>query len=186
MLSLDLNKAAEERIQKLTSQIELVQSAFRSLEVNGPIEFTVNEYQAFLDQIAQIDRATGLNQKPVVYVYVLENHAENGETLFNRLREYKASPESKVFALSRSNKEFDKDSIALYVGSVKKDILSRIKQHLGLGPQKTYAMHLKHWVKESPKLQFYYIPLADSAQTYEVEAAIASQLKPLLGKSIEI
>lgn len=186
MLSLDLRKAAEERIQKLTSQIELVQSAFTSLEVNGPIEFTVNEYQAFLGQIAQIDQETRLNQKPVVYVYVLENHAENGKTLFNRLKEYKASPESKVFALSRSKKEFDKDSIALYVGSVKKDILSRIKQHLGVGPQKTYAMHLKHWVGQCPAIRFYYIPLEDAAQTYEVEAAIASQLKPLLGKSVEI
>ncbi|NBB20578.1 hypothetical protein GVN20_14520 [Runella sp. CRIBMP] len=72
MLSLDLNKAAEERIQKLTSQIELVQSAFTSLEVNGPIEFTVNDHQAFLGQIAQIDQETRLNQKPVVYVMYLK------------------------------------------------------------------------------------------------------------------
>jgi hypothetical protein len=57
-----------------------------------------------------------------------------------------------------------------------------MRQHLGFGHKHTYALQLKHWLPANTVLNFYYIKLPNAEITYDVEAAISAQLKPLLGK----
>lgn len=186
MLPLDLSQASKDRIKLLEDKISLIHQAFSTLQVIGPIEFSLNDPKTFLEKIKQIDKETGINQKPLVYIYEIENHEEHCKQLLKQWKAHRdnLNPDSKLFAMARVNEERVNDTKALYVGSVQKNVLSRIKQHLGLSnTTKTYAMHLTRWVTDCPLIRFYYLPLPDATMTYEVEAAIAFQLKPLLGKA---
>lgn len=49
----------------------------------------------------------------------------------------------------RAYARLQKESETLYVGS-SKSLLSRVKQHLGLGPRGTYSMQISHWLPKVP------------------------------------
>ena len=47
----------------------------------------------------------------------------------------------------------------------------------------TFSMQLKHWISAETKLRFYYLQIQDKEIAYDIEAALAIELLPLIGKN---
>jgi Uri superfamily endonuclease len=69
----------------------------------------------------------------------------------------------------------------MYVGSSTTGVKKRIEQHLGDGPAKTYALHLKHWFEGEYKItvKVYDEPI-NVLQI--LEDALSYELQPAFGK----
>lgn len=82
----------------------------------------------------------------------------------------------------RSCPKLNAPSSIMYVGSSTTGIKKRIEQHLGDGPQNTYALHLKHWFKGKYKIT---IKIFDEPieVLQIIEDAISHDLAPAFGKS---
>lgn len=82
---------------------------------------------------------------PGRYLYIFE--AKRGANSGHIFKSYEKTKNQKPqIALARINKVDSKLSNVLYVGS-SKTLVSRMRQHFGLGPQKTYALHMSQWAK---------------------------------------
>lgn len=195
-MDIDFSALISERVKDLKARITRIEDTAAQLKLSGPIEFSVSDIQppspktgVFIGvEPLEVMANPALAKASFVYIYELVN-SEDVKLLLDKYgagRDKHFQNESgKEFtlALPKKNTSNESESKALYVGSVKSNIASRIKQHLGNGYHGTYAMHLKHWASPDIKLRFYYIQLDDSKITYEVEAALTKMLKPLLGKA---
>jgi hypothetical protein len=80
----------------------------------------------------------------------------------------------------------DSDNKILYVGSVKQDFKTRIRQHLGFGSNSTYSLQLKKWVVKEKidfVIEYFVLENIQSDLTLSLfESTIAKELKPQLGK----
>lgn len=76
-------------------------------------------------------------------------------------------------------------SSVLYVGS-SSSLLARIKQHLGYGPQRTYAMQLSLWLPDlDAQLElsvWRFSPTTPKAVLQAIEDSLWAQQKPMLGR----
>lgn len=195
-MDIDFSALISERVKDLKARITRIEDTAAKLILSGPIEFSVSDIQTPSPKTGliigveplEIMANPALAKMSFVYIYELvnledtkllsENYDESRGKLFQN-----ESGKEFTLALPKKNTGNESESKALYVGSVKSNIASRIKQHLGNGYHGTYAMHLKHWALPGLRLRFYYIQLDDSHITYEVEAALTKMLKPLLGKA---
>ena len=108
-------------------------------------------------------------------IYVIKEIKGDPEYTLSKLKAYKAKKE-------RSCPKINDPSCVLYVGSSTTGLKTRIKQHMGWGTPKTYALHLAHWFDHGR----YEIEIS----TYDVDAkillliedALADKLKPAFGK----
>ena len=108
-------------------------------------------------------------------IYIIREIEGDPEETFSKLKAYK---EDKKRACPKINEP----SRILYVGSSTTNLKNRIKQHMGWGPSKTYALHLKHW--------FNHNSIEIEILGYEVEPqillliedALAYELQPAFGK----
>lgn len=80
-----------------------------------------------------------------------------------------------------------RESRYLYVGSVTKNIHSRLSSHLGFGSGRTGALHLAEILKEikvHPKMTFNYCMLDEKYKnlTKHIECVMQNKLKPIIGK----
>lgn len=77
----------------------------------------------------------------------------------------------------------EKESKCLYVGSKRKDIKARIKQHLGYGNARTYSLDLKFWFP--PKIEIlievYSVSLGNELLV-ALEQSMWENSKPMFGK----
>jgi hypothetical protein len=100
---------------------------------------------------------------------------------------------SKVHAVKQKNislklPKINKDSNnkVLYVGSVKKDFNTRVRQHLGFGSNSTYSLQLRKWAHKEKidiVIEYFVFENIQSDLTLSLfESAIAKELKPQLGK----
>ena len=134
-------------------------------------------HQTVFDQIAAI-------KGPVVYVFEIIS-AHSSETVRAAARSYDGPRAMPAF---RKESKTDYTSRVLYVGKVKMKagFLARVIQHLGFwGTEKTQGMQLCHYACGLDlKLELTVFEFeADMADLLPLlEKAVASQLKPLLGK----
>ena len=81
------------------------------------------------------------------------------------------------------------ESTCIYVGSRKKNIHERFKQHLGYASGRTGALHMASVFssgKSIPKISFHYHILRPELVhlTEHIECVVQNQLKPFIGKNI--
>jgi hypothetical protein len=79
----------------------------------------------------------------------------------------------------------NKDSVNLYVGS-SNCIRKRFKEHCGKAHDRTYAMKLSHWLRNtSADIKFTYVEVnnIDQLTLQHLEDALWREFKPLFGKS---
>lgn len=195
-MNIDFSVLISERVKDLKARITRIEDTAAQLMLSGPIEFSVSDIQTPSPKTGVIIGVEPLEpmanpafaKTSFVYIYELVNPkdakllSQNYEASRGKLSQNESGKEF-TLALPKKNTSNESESKALYVGSVKSNIASRIKQHLGNGYHGTYAMHLKHWASPDLKLRFYYIQIEDSQITYEIEAALTKILKPLLGKA---
>lgn len=128
----------------------------------------------------------------VLYFITLDKDEEiSGSEIYERINQKKE--EDKELKLPKTNKSNAIDSNRLlYVGKSFYDFSTRMKQHLGLGSEKVYALHLNKWKKifdKEIKLNLCYISLEklinkDEDHVLELlESAIHFKLKPILGRT---
>ena len=136
-------------------------------------------HNTVFDQIAAI-------KGPVVYVFeIISEHSS--ETVRAAAQSYKGKKLRTMPAFQKESK-VDYTSRVLYVGKVKikAGFLARVFQHLGFwGAEKTQGMQLCHYTRGlNLKLELTVFEFeADMADLLPLlEQAVASQLKPLLGK----
>lgn len=136
-------------------------------------------HQTVFDQIAAI-------KGPVVYVFEIIS-AHSSETVRAAARSYDGKG-LRAMPAFRKDSKIDYTSRVLYVGKVKvkSGFLARVIQHLGFwSAEKTQGMQLCHYARGlNLKLALTVLEFeADMADLLPLlEKAVASQLKPLLGK----
>ena len=75
-------------------------------------------------------------------------------------------------------------NMVLYVGS-SRDLAKRLMEHIGFGPKKTYALHLRHWATQFGKVRInvrFYPASTDKAVLRALEEHLANKLVPLFGR----
>lgn len=132
-------------------------------------------HSAVFDQIAAV-------KGPVIYVFEIIS-AHSSETVRAAARSYSGP---RVMPAFRNENKIDFTSRILYVGKVKSNFLARVLQHLGYcGTEETQGMQLCHYARGLDlKLELtVFVLKVDMADMLPIlEKAVASQLKPLLGK----
>jgi hypothetical protein len=107
-------------------------------------------------------------------IYVIREIGGNSNDTFTSYSAYKNKKE-------RACAKLNAPSNIMYVGSSTTGLSKRLSQHIGDGPAKTYALHLKHWFSGN-----YEITVREYDVTLEVlqiiEDALSDQLKPAFGK----
>jgi hypothetical protein len=116
-----------------------------------------------------------------IYVFRLINGATK-ESLSAAYPKSKEAKKGRAYARFSGGK-----TDCLYVGSCfTTPTLTRLKQHFGLGPAGTYAMHLKHWthgISGGIEISVYsYGNDATQEVLQTLEDCLHSRLKPMLGR----
>jgi hypothetical protein len=191
-MQIEFNKIIDTRKNALNERITLLEKAKKYLKFEGPTSFSMadviedNKYNPRKKGLKiGIPQLGFLEQSKGSYIYFFElADVLNKSDLLENIKEFKSVENINLKrALPKSPSSFDdSDSTILYVGSIKKDIHKRIKEHIGFGSSSTYAMHLKFWAPKELKLNFYYIKIENPILTYDIEAAITDHLNPLIGK----
>lgn len=130
-------------------------------------------------------------KKPVIYFFQFKDKPNN-KPIVNRIRDYKENgnsdtgkKENRSCVKVRNDSDTEFDTKVLYVGSTGSGFHGRVKQHLGFGPKGTYALQLVHWAKNLDlQLTLYWMELHTESHDfrYDIEDALAEQMKPLVGK----
>lgn len=132
------------------------------------------------DQIDKVNKWA--NSRGDLYIYYF--HALEGADIDTINQIFENAKNKKDRAYPRINKPV-KPSRYLYVGS-SKNIVSRFKEHLGDGNEKTYALHLYHWCSVlNFEIDFYCMKFdskTDLAATQAFEDAMWTDLHPMFGR----
>lgn len=131
--------------------------------------------------------------KDIIYTIALIDVNDKNNITASFLNAKKEKLENRAYSkLNTENTNTITDNVTLYVGSSKaKNILQRIRCHMGMGPKNTYAMHLNKWFPKSEKCKIKITLLEFSQPDKEnlktnllelIEQALWNKMKPLLGK----
>lgn len=174
------SKSLLENTLTLMDKIE-VEPTDLSIKLNSTSlkKMSNEEIKIFVEQaFATID------YNPVYCIQIAEHL--NKENIAEAFQQAKAT---KVH--NRSYSKFNHyDSSTLYVGiSQGKSIKKRIREHLGVGSQSTYALNLKHWIPENTDIEIliYKASVPQSSLNHMnllelMEQALWDKLKPMMGK----
>ena len=117
-----------------------------------------------------------------IYKYIYAFYLPDDIPLDNIYNRYKNAKQSK-----RSGRAFAKlngISRCLYVGS-SKELISRVKQHLGYGPKGTFAIQLCHWCEMDFDITLNIYAFGNNISTsafQTFEDGAWNLLKPMLGR----
>lgn len=133
---------------------------------------------------------------PAIYCFSVVNGSaeelflrfKNAKRLQSEIRRTKGLVNSGYINLSYLHQVYNGSS-CIYVGSRKKDLHERFKQHLGYGNGRTGALHLCQLFDPSeilPTVLFHYTFLEEIYRpiTEKIEAVVQKALNPCIGKNI--
>lgn len=195
MKNLDFNKILDNRKSVLDKRKEELEGLKSILKISEPIEFTISDIAKTVNARKKNEKVGVLSlnflenvKGPVVYIYEIVDNKIKQE-LLKKLEAFrsKENKDEKGNDLRRSTAKLPtsakyNDTNILYVGSVKKYVHSRTRQHLGFGHPHTFALQLRHWANKDWKFRFYYMEITNKDITYDIEAALSVELNPLIGK----
>ena len=114
-------------------------------------------------------------------IYVIEEVGENAncQITYNSLNEYREQKKRKCSKLNAPCR-------IMYVGSSSSSnyvFIGRLKNHMGEGPEGTYALNLKHWFTGKCKITIRQYEKYVSRDVLQIlEDDLASRLEPAFGK----
>jgi len=192
-MNLNLQEIMDERIAVHQDKIAKINKEKSNLKISKVIEFKTADFNiigeppkgrsVMIEQLSALDDC----KMPVVYVFELPTTTDK-KALLDKFQEFRSRSSSEDPVLVKRacaqlhSDSYNSESNILYVGSKRKAIKDRIKQHLGYGPAGTYAMHLTFWFPADIKLKLHIVEIENEDILTEVEAALATKLKPLIGK----
>jgi|TARA_B100001093_G_scaffold294426_1_gene280834 Uri superfamily endonuclease len=128
--------------------------------------------ELIISYVRELENLDGIKKA----IYIIEETSTNKETLFNDFVTYK---KLKLRACAKANSP----SSILYVGSSTTGVKKRIEQHLGYGPEKTYALHLKHWLKDLVNIRISVKEFDAPSEVIQlIEDSLSYDLRPAFGK----
>lgn len=180
MITRDLVSDAQASLQAISQQVSTLrfgtvhERTYPLAQIrNGVPE---NDLKAWLDEELGPDA-----RLPAIYSI----QADTVETAKMLRAEFEVAKQKKQLALPRLNL-VDAETSALYVGS-SRNIRQRVKQHLWKGPDRTYAMHMKHWVPDAPgcvTLRVQSVQMTTEREALQiVEDTLWRKLTPMFGKA---
>jgi hypothetical protein len=185
---MDFTECLNERYElekTIIEKLPLVKLSFDTLTIDcSELPNTLDEMSdthSFLNSLSVLDR------KSVVYYFKISCPTNNSE-IFNALQNYKKNGINNQTRSCPKLPKYRKDSHTevLYVGSVKGGFRGRLVQHFGYAHPGTFGLQLIHWGKAIDlKLILHYSVLNDVDIVRHVEAALAKNLNPLVGKREE-
>lgn len=192
-MEIDFSAIIRSRTELLEERITQLRNVINDLTIEGPFQFSIAEIvpeeeyhsnkKVLKIGVPQLNFIENLKGS---YLYFFElDKKTNKETLIASIREKQNETKGSAekIALPKIPISYDQElSDILYVGSTKSSFYKRIKEHVGFGSKATYALHLRHWAPKDLKLNFYYVKIENSDIRYDIEAALATYLNPLLGK----
>ena len=194
---IDFIETIESRKKNLNERIALLEKVKTSLKIQGPISFSKDDIleddkynprkKGQKVGVAQLNFLEDLKGS-YIYIFVLEPNT-NKTVLVENINQFRSRENKDIEgndarrATAKVPKGIENNnSDVLYVGGILNDIHSRIKAHIGFGSKTYYAMHLKFWAPKDLKLNFYYCKVEEPKIINDIEAALADQLNPLIGK----
>lgn len=129
----------------------------------------------------------GLKEIKGRYIYTISfsNYKTGLDSIKKTYKLFDLSNKPKVPGLTYNVSKFNKshNNQTLYVGT-SKDLATRIRQHLGYGPKKTYSLHLVTWFPKDIDLtiNIYKVQTNYHLTTELIEQTIWDNLKPIFGK----
>lgn len=191
---IDFNDILEKRKKVLDKRKDELESLKNQLIISQPVEFAISEIEVpnpkkkgekiGLKKLSNLENIKG----GVIYIYEIVDSKIKTDLLvsISKFRSVE-NKDNEGNDLRRSTAKVptnakDNTSNILYVGSVEKNIQSRIRQHLGFGHKNTFALQLKHWAKNDWRFKFYYIEINNKQVLTDIEAQISKELNPLIGK----
>lgn len=195
MKNLDFNKILDNRKAVLDKRKDELNELKTILTISEPIEFTISEITENVNARKKGEKVGVLQlniledvKGAIVYIYEIVD-SEIKQDLLEKLKKFRSKENKdedgndlRRSTSKLSNSAKDNNSNILYVGSVKEYLHSRTRQHLGFGHPHTFSLQLKHWAEKNWKFRFYYLKLENKDLTTDIEAALAFELNPLIGK----
>ncbi|RFZ84933.1 hypothetical protein DYU05_04830 [Mucilaginibacter terrenus] len=170
------------------SSLELVAQLpppkFESLQFHTK-DINVENYNSWIE----ILREKGINnQMPVLYYFNIESTFDCSK-IHSQINEMKRKCEgSSLIMLPKINSTQSESSSVLYVGKTNSNFLHRFKTHIGITPNKIYALQLAQWATNFDlKLNLYFAPYTLPKEQHnlleQVEHVLHFNLKPILGRA---
>jgi hypothetical protein len=132
-----IKQYAINNLEELSQQIRMIQLLDKKI-ITFDIQNIASENIKIIDEIKKWEKSNGEK-----YIYIFELSSEiNSEQVH---RNFKSAKDNnfKERAYARINGNLSK---ILYVGSTTKSKFhSRVKQHLGFGTKRTFALHIDFW-----------------------------------------
>lgn len=191
----EINNCIQSRITLLEERITNLEGLKNSLVISGPCKFKPAEipikkgiaFYAFLKKSGLDCLDSANSSAPFIYYFTFQRN--DREIILEITSNFRAGIKELV-AKSEKGYSFchipggakNSKTSCLYLGSVIRNIKSRIFQHLGLGHYQTYSMHLNKWPVNDIELELFLVELKENTLTTELEAAFSDGLKPLIGR----
>ncbi len=135
---------------------------------------------------------TKFNFKKALYFFELDESEEKCEIICNKIKDRKKLKKNELKLPKVNFENLSGENKILYVGKSLGLFSERLKQHLGEGSEKTYALHLNKWKDNldlKAKLKLYYTSFEgiikdDQNDLLELlESSLHNKLKPILGRT---
>lgn len=196
-MKINFTQIIDSRKKTLEERKSLLHKAKSTLNIQGPISFSISDIiedekydPRIKGQKVGVNQLNFLETLKSSYIYIFELAPDtNKSILIEKINQFRSKQniDERGNDIRRATAKVPKgiennDSNILYVGSILNDIHSRIKAHIGFGSKTYYAMHLKHWAPKDLKLNFYYCEVQEPKIINDIEAALAENLNPLIGK----
>lgn len=147
---------------------DLIRDCRRAQQARPDNRISIETFDDLPDALRGITRG--------IYIFSLPQTSAP-EEIRNRFRAFKDQGQ---WACPRINENHT--STTLYVGSTRRNLLGRLKQHLGRhNSRKTYALNLERWLDQPYTLEILEYQIEDSVLQL-VEDALWHDLQPLFGK----
>ena len=135
---------------------------------------------------------TKFNFKKVLYFFELDESDDKCEIICNKIKDRKKLKKSELKLPKVNFENLTVGNKILYVGKSLGPFSERLKQHLGEGAEKTYALHLNKWKDNldiKAKLKLYFTSFEGIIKDNEnnllelLESSIHFKLNPILGRA---
>ena len=177
---MEIEKVKKATIADFVSIIE----ELKNIRFEEKLSYKFNTKDLHNDQFVEnflnkIKKQINHNKYKYIYTFWLPDNSPS-DSIYNRYENAKKSKESE-----RAYARLNTKSSCLYVGS-SKELIPRIKQHLGFGPKGTYAMQLWYWCENLDldiTLNIYVFGNGISINAFQAfEDGAWNSLKPMLGR----
>ncbi len=174
-----------ERVKKATiNDLVLIIDDIKNIRFEEKLSYKFNTKDLQNDQFVEnflnnIKKQINHNKYKYLYIFCLPDDFPL-DSIYNSYKNAKESKKSE-----RAYARLNRKSRCLYVGS-SKGLILRIKQHLGFGPKRTFAMQLCYWCENLDldiTLNTYAFGNSISIKAFQAfEDGAWNSLKPMLGR----